>query len=90
MATWTITPSMKKSLIERSYYHKDDNTIIIETGWRGGKFTCETEDDTPPDITEGTDLYNCDYEVELVETFDGCWEEHDTDECDEEKTNNTN
>lgn len=84
MATWTLKPSMKKSLIERQYMRKDENVLMVETGWRGGEFTVYTEDDTPPVIEAGTDLYNCDYETEMVETWDGCWEDHDMDECDEE------
>jgi hypothetical protein len=77
MATWKIEPTWKKSLIERQYFTKDGKTITIETGWRWGEFTCETEDDEPPVIVEGTDLYNCDYDVELQECTDGCWEEHE-------------
>lgn len=84
MAQWRIEPSWKKSIIERCYYHKDGNTIMIETGWRWGTFETETEDDSPPKIESGTDLWCCDYEVEMIETWDGCWEEHDMDECDEE------
>lgn len=84
MATWTITPTMKKSIIERNYFHKDGNTFIVETGWRWGEFTCETEDDEPPVLEEGVDLYACEYEVELVETTDGCWETYDMDGCDAE------
>lgn len=77
MATWKIEPTWKKSLIERVYYDKDGKTIVVATGWRWGSFTIETEDDTPPVLQEGVDLFNCDYEVELQETFDGCWEEHE-------------
>ena len=84
MALWKIEPTWKKSLIERMYFTKDGNTVMIETGWRWGSFECETEDDNPPDIVAGTDLWNCKYDVEMIETFDGCWEEHDMDECDEE------
>jgi hypothetical protein len=84
MAQWRITPSFKKSLIERNYYHKDGNTLVVETGWRRGEFECETEDEKPPLINEDDDLWNSEYEVEMIETFDGCWEEHDMDECDEE------
>lgn len=84
MATWTLKPSVKKSLIERQYMRKGENVLMVETGWRGGEFTVHTEDDTPPVIEEGADLYNCDYETEMVETWDGCWEDHDMDECDEE------
>ena len=86
MALWSIKPTWKKSLIERNYYHKDGNTVVIETGWRWGEFTCETEDDNEPNITAGDDLWDCGYEVEMVETTDGCWEEHDMDECDAETT----
>jgi hypothetical protein len=84
MALWSIKPTWKKSLIERQEYTKDGNRVIIETGWRWGEFTCETDDDNPPKIEAGDDLYNCDYSVELVEANDGCWEEHDMDECDDD------
>ena len=84
MAFWKVTPDWKKSVIERNYLSKGDNTFMVETGWRWGEFSVETEDDTPPVLEAGVDLYNCDYNVELVETNDGCWEEHDMDECDTE------
>ena len=83
MALWKVTPDWKKSVIERNYLTKDGNTVMVETGWRWGEFSIETEDDTPPVLEAGVDLYNCDYDVELVSTDDGCWEEHDMDECDE-------
>lgn len=84
MAEWSVKPIWKKSIIERNYYHKDKQTVMIETGWRWGEFIVYTDDDNPPDIEAGVDIYNCDYETELVETHDGCWEEHDYDECDAE------
>lgn len=85
MALWSIKPTWKKSIIERMYYHKDDNTVMIETGWRWGEFQCETDDDNPPLLEAGVDLWNCDYcSVEMIELNDGCWEEHDMDECDDE------
>ena len=84
MAVWNIQPSFKKSLIERTHYHKDGNTFVAETGWRGGEFECETEDENVPKISEDTDLWNCDYEVEMIECTDGCWEDHDYSECDDE------
>ena len=77
MATWKIEPTWKKSLIERSFYDKDGKTIIIETGWRWGEFTCETEHDNPPEIEAGDDLYSCGYDVEMQECTDGCWEEYE-------------
>jgi hypothetical protein len=84
MATWSVKPQWKKSIIERNYLTKGDNRVMVETGWRWGEFTVETEDDNPPDIEAGVDIYDCGYESELVETNDGCWEEVDSDECDDE------
>ena len=84
MAEWKVTPNWKKSVIERQEFIKDDNKVIIETGWRWGEFIVYTEDDTPPNLEPGVDIYNCGYDAELVECTDGCWEEHDTDECDDE------
>jgi hypothetical protein len=86
MAEWSIKPSWKKSLYERQHLTKGDNLLIVETTWRWGEFTTYTEDDTPPDIVDGTDLYDCEYQVELVECEDGCGEDYDFDECDEETT----
>ena len=84
MADWNVQPSWKKSVIERQHMRKDGNEIIIETGWRWGEFIVTTEDDNPPQIESGVDIYNCDYETELIETFDGCWEEIDMDDVDDE------
>ena len=84
MAVWSVKPQWKKSIIERQHLSKDDNEIIIETGWRWGEFHVTTEDDNPPNIEAGVDIYACGYDAELVETNDGCWEEHDFDDCDEE------
>lgn len=86
MATWKVTPENKKSVIERNYFTKDDNTVMVETGWRWGEFLVTTEGDDPPDIESGVDILNCGYESEMVETDDGCWTEIDTDECNEETT----
>ena len=86
MALWKLEPTWKKSLIERMYYTKGDNSLMVETGWRWGEFTVETDDDNPPEITGGDDLWDCDYNVEMVELTDGCWEEHDYDDCDTETT----
>ena len=83
MATWKVEPTFKKSVIERNYITKGDNTLMVETGWRWGEFLVYTEDDNLPNIEAGVDIYNCDYETELVETWDGCWEEVDYDDVDE-------
>ena len=84
MATWSVKPEWKKSIIERNYLTKDGNTLMVETGWRWGEFHVYTDDDTPPVLEEGVDMYNCDYETEMIETNDGCWEEMDYDDCDDE------
>ena len=84
MATWSVKPEWKKSIIERNYFSKDGIRIMVETGWRWGEFLVYTDDDTPPDISAGVDIYSCGYDTELVETEDGCWEEHDLDDCDDE------
>lgn len=84
MAVWSVEPEWKKSVIERQYLTKDGNRLMVETGWRWGKFEVITEDDEPPELEAGVDMFNCGYECELIETDDGCWEEHDFDECDDE------
>jgi hypothetical protein len=84
MAEWSVKPIWKKSIIERQEWLKGDNRLIVETGWRWGEFTVYTDDDNPPELEPGVDMFNCGYESEMVETSDGCWEEHDMDECDDE------
>lgn len=84
MAEWSVKPTWKKSIIERQELYKDSNTVIVETGWRWGEFRVYTEDDTPPDLESGVDMFDCGYDSEMIETSDGCWEEHDMDDCDEE------
>lgn len=84
MATWSVKPVWKKSVIERQEMIKDDNVFIIETGWRWGEFRVETEDNTPPKLAPGVDMYDCGYDSEMIETTDGCWEERDMDDCDDE------
>ena len=82
--SWTVSPLWKKSIIERQHWVKDGQRFYVDTCWRGGSFTVYTEDDNPPDIEEGVDIYNCGYETELIECFDGCSEEYEFDGCDDE------
>jgi hypothetical protein len=84
MTIWSVKPTNKKSIIERQEYIKGDDKIIYETGWRWGEFLVTTEDDNPPDISSGVDIYSCGYESELVETSDGCWDDIDTSNCSDE------
>jgi hypothetical protein len=81
MAQWSVKPEWKKSILERNYLSKGDSTVMVETGWRWGEFIVYTDDDNPPNIEAGVNIYDCGYESELVETNDGCWEEHDYDDC---------
>lgn len=84
MAVWSVKPQWKKSIIERQEWTKGEERFIYETGWRWGEFHVYTDDDNPPDLKPGVDIFNCEYETELVETTDGCWDDYDFDECDEE------
>lgn len=86
MAKWLVEPTYKKSVIEREYYVKSDTNekLVSETGWRWGSFYVETEDDNPPEIEAGVDIYSCGYESEMIECWDGCWSDFDMDECNEE------
>jgi hypothetical protein len=86
MAIWTVKPAWKKSIYERNFLSKDGNTIMVETCWRWGEFTVETDDDNPPDISDGVDIFDCGYNGELVETYDGDNSETDYDACDSETT----
>jgi hypothetical protein len=84
MATWSVKPQWKKSIIERQEWTKDGQTFIWSTGWRWGEFIVYTDDDNPPELEAGVDIYNCGYDTELYECNDGCWEEYDFDGCDDE------
>lgn len=34
MTLWSVKPEWKKSIFERNYLVKDENRVMIETGWR--------------------------------------------------------
>ena len=80
MAVWSVKPQWKKSIIERQEWVKGEERFIYETGWRWGEFHVYTEDDNPPELLPGVDIFDCGYDSELVETNDGCWDEYDFDE----------
>lgn len=84
MATWSVKPVEKKSIIERQTWENGGESFVYETGWRWGEFHVTTPDDNPPVLEEGVDLYNCDYDVELIETSDGCWDDYDYSNCSDE------
>lgn len=85
MATWKITPTWKKSVIERQYWDKDDMSLMHEIGWRWGEFFIETEGDEPPDLNAGVDMFDCGYDCDNWSTDDGCWEETDLDDMTDEQ-----
>lgn len=84
MATWKVEPTIKKSIFERNYLAKNNNKLMVETGWRWGEFLVYTEDDNPPNIQAGVDIHNCGYDNEMQSTQDGFWEDYYSDECDDE------
>ena len=84
MAVWKVTPNWKKSVIERQTWCNGGDSFVYETGWRWGEFHVTTEDDNPPELEPGVDIYNCGYDSELYECTDGCWDDYDYDECSEE------
>lgn len=84
MAKWSVTPSVKKSVVEYQEWSKDGQSFTYEIGWRWGEFIVYTDDDEPPELEEGVDIYCCGYESEVVGMDDGCWDETHYDDCDEE------
>jgi hypothetical protein len=87
MALWNVEPTCKKSIVEKNYWTKGDKRICVETGWRWGEFTIETEGDEQPEIDEDTDLMCADFELGDWSTTDGCWEDRDYDNMSEREIN---
>jgi len=101
MATWKIRNYYKKSIEEHEQFSKDGLTITHRTGWRSGSWYVTTSDDELPEFEfdyvpggdgrkDSIDVYNFPgpniEDVELIETFDGCWEEYDwPEELDEDE-----
>ena len=82
MAVWSLKPTWKKSLVEREHWRNDKGEQLVhEIGWRWGEFIVTTECDKEPYITAGDNLWDCGYDVEMVEMTDGCWEQNDYDDC---------
>lgn len=100
LTAWTVSTYYKKSIEEVEHFVKDGMEIVHRTGWRGGSWTVYTNDGNPPEFEfdyvpggdgnkDSIDINNC-YsgnieEVELIETFDGCWEDDEwPDDIDED------
>jgi hypothetical protein len=77
MATWTLSNLYKKSIVEKHFWRKDDNIIIMIEGYRWGTWTLESEE--KPDIDlENEDDYEIggdEYDWEMQQIDDGCWME---------------
>jgi len=89
MANWIVKTYYKKSIEEHEHFVKDGKEITRKTGWRSGSWNVTTSDDNLPefeftyvpggdDRKDSIDMNNCYYNnienVELIETWDGCWE----------------
>jgi len=81
--SWKVTPTYKKSILERNVWIKGDQEIIQDVWWRWGEFFVSTETDQPPVIEAGDDLMSGDYVLEDWSTDDATSEDL-TYECDEE------
>lgn len=104
MADWIVRTYYKKSIEEHEHYTKDGMTIVRKTGWRAGSWSVSTTDDDVPNfefdyvpggdgLRDSINMYDCPgsnvEDVELIETFDGCWEDiewpEDIDEEEQER-----
>jgi hypothetical protein len=74
--TYRAEPVYKKSIVERQMYVKDDVSIVVETGWRGGHFVFESDYDlemTEDDLKNNEEFCVSDHFIIDMETWDGCW-----------------
>ena len=87
MARWKITPEWKKSISEVQEWTKsgEPGYITYEIGWRWGEFIVETDDDNPPDIQEGVDMFDCGYECNDWSTDDGWFSDTEVDISNDEE-----
>lgn len=90
MSKFKVSNYYKKTVEEHEYFMKDGMVIVRRTGYRGGVFIVETNDDHPPnfkfDYVPGGDgkkdsinFYDCSENniesSELDTLWDGCWED---------------
>lgn len=77
---WKITPSTKKSILDKTYWVKGDMRICQEVGWRWGEFFVDPMPGvTIEDYLSGKDdeiILNEEFDVIDFSTEDGCWEEY--------------
>jgi hypothetical protein len=90
MAKFKVSNYHKKTVEEHEYFMKEGKIIIHRTGYRGGTFFVETNDDHPPHFEyeyvpggdgkkDSINMYDCCVNnienVELESLWDGCWED---------------
>lgn len=85
MATWRVTPKYKKSICEVMEFMKDGKTITHEITWRWGEFFVETEDDEPPVLEEGVDIFTVENFCDDWSTDDGVYEETNMDDLEDDE-----
>jgi hypothetical protein len=93
MAIWRVSNYYKKCVEEHERFVKDGKYLIRKTGWRFGTWSITTSDDQIPNFDWQPDsdpehacvnMNDCTgsniEEVELIETWDGCWDDYEYDE----------
>jgi hypothetical protein len=90
LTAWTVSTYYKKSIEELEHFTKDGMKAVHRTGWRSGSWTVYTNDAKPPEFEfdyvpggdgnkDSIDMNNCYVnnieEVEMNETWDGCWDD---------------
>ncbi len=87
MAEWTVSTKEKKSVEEHEIWVKDGSTLTVKTGFRWGSWKVTTEDDRQPVFPdEEFNIYDTEYDVELINLDDGCWVEIEfSDDIDQEE-----
>lgn len=80
MTWWRVSTTEKKNVEEHELWQQGDWVIRRINGYRWGTVLVETEDDDPPEFYQNygpsgnaVNMYECDYEYELVSLDDGCY-----------------
>ena len=66
MALWNVMTGFKNSILERKSFIKNGEIMTVEIPLETAHFSVLTEDNNPPNIALGIDLYNCEYECKLT------------------------
>ena len=73
MATWVLTTTDKKSVVEVESWYKEGKTIKRITGFRWGTVYCESDEKPEIDLDnpDGLEVFATDYDFELDNLDDG-------------------